>query len=391
LSDAPLPAWVFEGPVAERGGVHQPQGSWSPTSGTFVPRADHPAYRRQLFRPSVAGEQAPDPATAGATVFEDESIRLWTLPERGIEDVLIATIRTKMHAIGPGVIAGLMKGVELAERDFRGLVVWSSEDPFSVGADLQAMLPVFMSGGVKAIEAEEKKLQEAMLRLRYAQVPTVAAVSGMALGGGCELALYCARRVASIESYIGLVEVGVGLVPGAGGLTYGARRAAEEREAGPDAALLDFLKKYVTAAGSAQVSRSALEARATGWLLASDPVVFNRHELLYVAVQEARAMAEAGWGPPRRAAFPAAGRDAAATIAAQLVNLRDGGFITAYDFHLGRTIAEVMCGGDVEPGSPVDEEWIMALERKAFVSLLTNPKTQERIMGMMQTGKPVRN
>lgn len=391
LSTEPLPEWVFDGPVAERGGVHQPQGSWSPASATFAPRADHPVYRRQLFRPSVAGENAPDPSTAGLTVFEDESIRLWTLPERGFDDVLIASMRTKMNAIGPGVVAGLMKGIELAERDYLGLVIWSASDPFSVGADLQAMLPVFMSGGVKAIEAEEQKLQQAMLRLRYAQVPTVAAISGMALGGGCELALYCARRVAGIESYIGLVEVGVGLVPGAGGLTWAARRAAEEQAAAPDAALLDFLGKYVLAAGTAQVSRSALEAQAAGWLLASDPVIFNRNELLYVALREVAAMADAGWRAPRRAAFRVAGRDASATITARLVNMRDGGFITAHDFHLGRTIAEVMCGGDVDPGALVDEEWIMTLERQAFVSLLTHPKTQERIMGMMQTGKPVRN
>jgi len=391
LFTAPLPDWVFEGPVAERGGVHQPQGSWSASRGVFAPRVEQPVHRRQLFSPSVAGENAPNPATAGDTLFEDESIRLWTLGERGVDDVVIASIKTKVHAIGPGVIAGLLKGVEMAERDFKGLVVWSPDAPFSVGADLQAMLPVFMGGGAKAIEAEERKLQEAMLRLRYAQVPTVAAVSGMALGGGCELAVHCARRVAALESYIGLVEVGVGLIPGAGGLTYGARRAAEEQAAAPDAALLDFLKKYVMAAGTAQVSRSAIEAQAMGWLLESDPIVFNRSELLYAAIREAKAMSDAGYRPPRKAAFRAAGRDAMATIAAQLVNMRDGGLISAHDFHLGKTIAEIMCGGDVEPGSMVDEEWIMALERKAFVSLLTHPKTQERIMGMMQTGKPVRN
>ncbi|NLD67384.1 MAG: 3-hydroxyacyl-CoA dehydrogenase/enoyl-CoA hydratase family protein [Limnobacter sp.] len=391
LSKEPLPGWVFEGPVAERGGVHQPQGSWSAARGVFVPRAEHPVYRRQLFRPSVAGEHAPDPATAGNTVFEDESIRLWTLDERDMHDVLIATIRTKVHAIGPGVVAGLVRAVEIAERDYCALVVWSPDDPFSYGADLQAMLPVFMSGGPKAIEAEERKLQQAMLRLRRAQVPTVAAVSGMALGGGCELGIHCARRVAALESYIGLVEVGVGLIPGAGGLAYGARRAAEEQAAAPDAYLLDFLKKYVLAAATAQVSRSALEAQAAGWLLPSDPIVFNRSELLHVALREAKAMSEAGWRPPLAAPFRAAGRDVAATITAQLVNMRDGGLITAHDFHLGRTIAEVMCGGDIEAGSMVDEEWIMALERKAFVGLLQHPKTQERAMGMMQTGKPVRN
>ncbi|MFA7667145.1 MAG: 3-hydroxyacyl-CoA dehydrogenase/enoyl-CoA hydratase family protein, partial [Burkholderiaceae bacterium] len=231
LSSEPLPDWVFEGPVAERGGVHQPQGSWSAARGVFVPRAEQAVHRRQIFRPSVAGENAPAPATAGNTLFEDESIRLWTLNEQGLDEVVIASIRTKVHAIGPGVIAGLLEGIELAERDYRGLVIWSPDDPFSVGADLQAMLPVFMSGGAQAIEAEERKLQEAMLRLRHAQVPTVAAVSGMALGGGCELLIHCARRVAAVESYIGLVEVGAGWIPGAGGLAYGARRAAEEQAA----------------------------------------------------------------------------------------------------------------------------------------------------------------
>jgi len=391
LAGVPLPAWVFDGPVAERGGVHQPEGSWSPARAEFVARSTHPVYRRQLFPATLAGENAPTGHTGGKTVFEDESIRLWVVEGHGREEVLIASIRTKVHAIGPGVIAGLLKGVELAEREYKGLVVWMPDDPFSYGADLQAMLPVFMSGGAAAIGEAEKALQDAMLRLRYAQVPTVAAVANMALGGGCELAMYCAKRVAYLESYIGLVEVGVGLIPGGGGLAFGARRAAESQASAPDAYLLDFLKKYFMAAATAQVSRSAIEAQAIGYLLESDPVVFNRHELLYTAIREARAMSDAGWRPPRKSTFRVAGRAGIATICAQLTNMREGGMITEHDYHLGRTIAEIMCGGDVEPGSTVDEEWIMALERKGFTGLLTHPKTQERIMGMMQTGKPVRN
>ncbi len=391
LADVALPAWVFDGVVAARGGVHQPEGSYSPARDAFVPRAEHPVYRRQVFRASVAGEHAPDPRSAGTTVFENESIRLWTLDRDAYRDVLIASIRSKMHAIGPGVVDGLVRAVEIAEARHRALVVWSPDDPFSVGADLQAILPLFMSGGVKAIEPLERQLQQAMLRLRYAHVPTVAAVSGMALGGGCELALYCARRVAHLESYIGLVEVGIGLIPGAGGLAYGARRAAEEQAAAPEAYLLHFLRKYALAAATAEVSTSALEARATGWLLDSDRVVFHRDELLHVALHEALAMSEAGYRAPRRARFPVAGRSILATIEAQLANLRDGGFVSSHDYHLGRTIAEVMCGGDVEEGSIVDEEWILGLERRAFLALLNHPKTQERVMGMVQTGKPVRN
>ena len=396
LADAPLPAWVFDGPVAERGGPHQPEGSWSPASQSFIARSDLSVYDRQIFRAPLVGETFGDGRTIGHTVFEDDSVRLWALESRGIHDVLILSMKTKMNAIGPGVTAGIQRAVDLAEAEYQGLVVWNPTSteggPFSVGADLQAMLPVFMAGGAKAIGPEQKKLQDAMLRLRYAQVPTVAAVAGMALGGGCELAVACARRVALLESYIGLVEVGVGLVPGAGGLVYGARRAAEERaQAAPDAYLMDFLKKYFTNAGTAQVSKSAIEAQAMGYLLPEDRIVFNPYELLYVAVREAKAMRDGGYRPPRRAAFPVVGRSGTATIMAQLVNMRDGGFISAHDFHLGKTIADVMCGGDVEPGSIVDETYLMTLERKAFGSLLTHPKTQERIMGMMQTGKPVRN
>jgi 3-hydroxyacyl-CoA dehydrogenase len=404
LSTTPLPDWVLQGPVAELGGVHQPQGSWSPAQAAFVPRSGLSVYDRQLFRAALQGEAggASDnasarlvPSRAGETVFEDESVRLWTLPQDGVDGVLILSPKTKMNAIGPGVIAGLVKAIELAEQQYQGLVIWSPNalegGAFSAGADLQAMLPLFMSGGAKAIGPEEKKLQDAMLGLRYAQVPTVAALSGLALGGGCELALYCARRVASIETYIGLVEVGVGLIPGGGGLAYGARRAAQEQAAAPETYLLHFLSRYFMNAATAAVSKSAIEARHMGYLLPSDPIVFNSHELLYVALRQAKAMHDAGYRPPARATFPVAGRSGCATITAQLVNLRDGGFISAHDFHIGRTIAGVMCGGDVDAGTVVDEEWLLALEREGFVGLLDHPKTQERVMGMLQTGKPVRN
>jgi 3-hydroxyacyl-CoA dehydrogenase len=129
-----------------------------------------------------------------------------------------------------------------------------------------------------------------------------------------------------------------------------------------------------------------------GYLLPSDPVIFNSYELLGAAIREAKTMFEAGYRPPLKVkGFPVAGRTGTATIMAQLVNLKEGGFISEHDMFLGKTIAEVMCGGDVDPGTLVDEAWILALERKAFMSLLTHPKTQERIMGMMNDGKPVRN
>ncbi|MFN8837368.1 MAG: 3-hydroxyacyl-CoA dehydrogenase/enoyl-CoA hydratase family protein [Burkholderiales bacterium] len=391
LADVPLPAWVLDGPVAERGGPHQPEGAWSPAARAFVAPRELPVYAKQLFRQSVKGANAPDAKLAGHTVHEDDSVRLWTLDGRGVDDVLVMSIKTKVHAIGPGVIEGLLKGLEIAERQYEGLVVWSPDEPFSYGADVQAMVPAFMQGGPKAIAELVKGLQDAMLRLRYAQVPTIAAVSGIALGGGLELALYCSRRVVALESYMGLPEIGLGLLPAGGGLTHGARSAAEEAGAAPDAYLLHFLTKYFTAAATAQVSKSAIEAQRMGYLKPTDRIVLNGNELLYQAVREAKAMHDAGWRPPRRATFRVMGRAGLATITAQLVNMRDGGFISAHDYHCARTIAEIVCGGDVEAGSVVDEAWVMALERKGFTALLSHPKTQERLMSMVQTGKPVRN
>ncbi|WP_418318642.1 3-hydroxyacyl-CoA dehydrogenase/enoyl-CoA hydratase family protein [Piscinibacter sakaiensis] len=391
LSKAPLPGWVFEGPVARLGGVHQPDGSWSPAHARFVAPSTLPVYQRQHFRESVFGAGAVAPLEAGTEVFRNEEVRVWTLDG----EVLIASITAKLHLISPTVTEGLLKAVELAEESYQALVIWSPDDVFSAGANLEALMPVFMKSGAKGIAPEEKKLQDAMLRIRYAQVPVISAIRGMALGGGCELAVYSARRVAAMESYMGLVEVGVGLLPGGGGLTYIARRAAEMASAGNNPTAVGDLQKFLidgfTSAAMAKVGTSALESLKLGYLLASDIIVPHKDELLHVALQQAKAMAASGYRPPPRALFPAAGRSAIATIKAQLVNMRDGAFISAHDFHIATLIAEVVCGGDVDAGAMVNEDYLMAMERQRFCSLLDNPKSQERIMGMLQTGKPVRN
>ncbi len=388
LSKAPLPKWVFEGPVAEAGGVHTAQGSWSPAKGQFVPRRVLPVYERQIFPEKLLGEDSlPDWKTAGTTIAESKALRTWTLDGQ----ILIASIKNKMHAISPEVMEALMEAVDVAETDFQGMVIWSGDAPFSVGADLEATMPAFVIGGADAIESVEQELQNLMLRIRYAQVPVVAAIHGMALGGGCELAVYSARRVAHMESYIGLVEVGVGLVPGAGGLTYIARRAAENAAASTGKDLLPFLTEGFTAAAMAKVGTSAIESRKLGYLLDSDLIVPHKDELLFVAINEAKSMAAGGWRAPLPRSFPVAGRSGVATIKGSLVNMRDGGFISEFDQHVASLIANVVCGGDVDAGTLVDEAYLMKLERKAFCHLIGHPKTHERILGMLNTGKPVRN
>ena len=215
LSKAPLPPWVFEGLGSADGGVHRAEGSYSAAHARFVEPSHLPVYARQPFRDSVFGSDAVAPLKSGTEVWKNDDVRVWSLDGA----VLIASITAKLHLISPGVVDGLLKAVELAEQSYQGLVIWSPDDVFSAGANLEALMPVFMKSGGKGILAEEKKLPDAMLRIRYAGVPVVSAIRGIALGGGCELALYSAQRVAVMESYTGLVEVGVGL-------TYIARRAA---------------------------------------------------------------------------------------------------------------------------------------------------------------------
>ncbi|KWW36033.1 3-hydroxyacyl-CoA dehydrogenase/enoyl-CoA hydratase family protein [Cupriavidus metallidurans] len=398
LSNAPLPAWVLNGAVAENGGVHGAQGSWSPAASAFVKRAELPVYQRQVFRAALKGTDSPDPRRAGKTIEENDGARIWTTD--GADDVLVISFKSKMNTVGPDVLDTIVRAVELAEASYKGLVVWQPTSlqlgapggPFSAGANLEAAMPAFMMGGAKGIEPFVKKFQDTMMRVKYAAVPVVPAVSGIALGGGCELMLHSAKRVVALESYVGLVEVGVGLVPAGGGLKEAAIAAAKAAQAAGSTNYLNFITNRFQAAAMAKVSSSALDAQKIGYVQPTDTIVYNVHELLYVAQNEVRALANAGYRAPLPGQLiPVAGRSGIATIKASLVNMRDGNFISAHDFLIASRIAEVVCGGDVEAGSLVSEDWLLALERRAFIDLLGNGKTQERIMGMLQTGKPVRN
>lgn len=387
LCTAPLPAWVFESPVADKG-IHTPEGSWSPSKKAYVPRSNLPVYERQLFPEDVQGGGTSDPLTSGTELFRNNDARVWTLDN----EVAILTITSKMHTLTPDVIEAMLKGVEIAESSYKGLVIWSPDDIFSAGANLESVAHIKLEEGDEGVARLIKGLHAAMLRLRYSQVPVVATMRGLALGGGCELAVHCARRVATMESYIGLVEIGVGLIPAGGGLTYIARRAAENALAfNGTQNFLKFVQTGFEVTATAKVSSSALEARQMGFLLETDIIIPNRDELLYVAQTQAKAMFESGYIPPAKLAFPVAGRDVAATIKTQLVNMRDGGFISEYDFYLSSYIADVICGGDVDGNSLATEEYLMTMELERFVELTGNPKTQERVIGMLQTGKPVRN
>jgi 3-hydroxyacyl-CoA dehydrogenase len=378
MSSAPLPDWVFDG----RDGVHSAEGSFSPGHNDKLSRSNLAVYNRQRFPDPVLGErQAP-----GDTVFETDAVRMW----HDGDGIAVVGFKTKMNTVSDGVLAGLQQAIDVAEQDFQGLVIWQSKEPFSAGADLSGAMASLQAGKVDEFTAMVQTFQATSQRIKYALVPVVAAVRGLALGGGCEFQMHAARTVLSLESYVGLVEAGVGLLPAGGGLKEIAVRASAA--AGPGGDVFAQLKPYFEAVAMGKVSASALEAKELKLARENDVVVFNQYELLHVAKAQARALAESGYRP----ALPArqvqvAGDVGVATFKMMLVNMLEGRFISEHDYEVSSRIATVLCGGEVDRGALVDEEWLLRLEREHFVALAQMPKTQERILHTLKTGKPLRN
>jgi len=388
LAGVPLPGWVDGTKVAAARGVHSPDGAYSAARDLFVARSTLPVYRRQMFPDPLFGER---PDSSGTTIFETDAVRMWHTGS----DVGIVSFRSKANTIGEDVLDGLLRALDEAERKCAGLVIWQTREPFSLGANLAMIAPAIKAKQWDLIEAVVAKFQVAAMRLRHSLVPTVCAVRGMALGGSCEFIMHADRTVAALESYIGLVEVGVGLLPAGGGSKEFAVRAAEEVRRGASGSQIDplpFIRTYFQTIATATVAKSALEAKELGYLRRSDVVVMHAHELLHVAMGQARAMADAGYRPPLPARnILVVGKTGFATLQMMLVNMRDGGFISPYDFEIGKHVARVLCGGEVESGSLVDEKWLLDLERAGIMALLANEQTQARIAHTLATGKPLRN
>ncbi len=377
MSDAPLPAWVTDG----RRGVHHATGSFSPKTGKDEPRSSAPVYKRQLFPDALIGETF----DTGTTLWENDGVRLWHLGD----DIGIVSFKTKMNTVDDAVLDGLPRAVDEAEKKLKALVLWQTGEPFSAGADLKGALAQLKAGRIAEFESMVVNFQATSMRLKYSLVPVVAAIRGMAFGGGCEFQMHCARTVAAFESYIGLVEAGVGLLPAGGGLKEIALRASR---AALDNDPFPGIKKMFETVAMAKVSGSALEAKQLGLLRESDVVVFNSFELLHVARQVAASLAESGWRPPLPARdIVVCGDVGTASLKTMLVNMLEGRFISEHDYDIASRIADTLCGGVIERGSTVDEKWLLDLERAHFVALAKTQKTQDRIAHTMSTGKPLRN
>jgi 3-hydroxyacyl-CoA dehydrogenase len=414
MAAAPLPAWVTD---PARVVMHGPQGSFSPASKSYQPRSTLSVYQRQAYPDSLLGEER----KYGETVFEDEAVRMWHTGD----NIGILSFKTKMHTVSNEVLDGVLRAVDEAEKSFSALILWQPEAPFCAGANLLQLMQGMQeapaeggmlgklkgavtrvkytaaggggigdlfnaaAGNVPQVEAVVAKFQQVSMRLKYSLVPTIAAVDGLALGGGCEFAIHCTRLVASLESYIGLVEVGVGLLPAGGGCKEMAQRAAAEARGGD---IFPFLKRYFQQIAMGEVGKSAEMGRDMGYLRQSDRIVLNRFEVLSIAKEEARALNATAYRPPlHQRQIAVAGRPGIATFKASMINMLEGGFISEHDYNIGCRVAESMCGGDVEAGSLVDETWLLDLERKNFMELLATEKTQARIEHMLKNGKPLRN
>lgn len=380
LSEASLPKWS-----STIDNVHTVDGSYSPDAGNFKPLSNNTFYDRQIVRENVAQNVWSQTKSLGSTVFENGSARLWDAGD----DIAVLTISTKMGSVGTEVLESVIEACEVTERNHAALVLWRPEAPFSVGANLKEAMEFAEKGQMNKVREMIANFQRASMALKHCYVPTVAAVQGMALGGGCEFQMHADKTIAAQESYIGLVEAGVGLLPAGAGSKELALRAAKAAQGGD---LTPYLGKAFELMAMAKTSTSALDAKKIGLLNHDDVVVANSHELLFVAKAQAKALAESVYRPPSvDEKVRVAGRQGHANLMMQAVNMLEGHFISDHDYQIADRIAKVLTGGDVDIDTLVSQDWLLKLERDFFFELIETEKTQARILHTMTTGKPLRN
>jgi 3-hydroxyacyl-CoA dehydrogenase len=314
-----------------------------------------------------------------------------TLVDLG-DGVLGCEFHTKMNAIDNEVLADINTALDLCESGkFEALVLANDGANFSVGANLLLMYMGAMQGQMDQIDGMIQLFQNTGTRLKYSSIPTVAAPFNMTLGGGCELSLWCNRIVAHAELYIGLVEFGVGLIPGGGGniemLARTLRGAVDAPEFVPDS----MIRRAFETVAMAKVSSSAAEARNMMFLCPSSSIILNRQHLLECAKQTALGMARGGFRPPLKRTYRLPGKSAYATFDMVLRSMRDGHQMSEHDLKIAQKIAHVMTGGDTSMRHLVSEQHLLDLEREAFMSLVGEEKTMARIAYMLENNKPLRN
>ena len=372
-----LPEWVNQ-----LDNIHTDQGSWSAIENSYKPYSELAIYKRQIFPEPIAGIKV---KSTDETIFENDGVRLW----HQNDGIAIASFKTKMNSIDETVLDGLSESISIAEQDYEGLVLWQDKPPFSVGANLEKFLEDGRNNDVQSIDNILIKFQKASLDLKHSNIPVAAAVQGFVLGGGCEFALHCDRIVAALETSIGLVETGVGLIPAGAGTKEMAFRTMENSFSEDE--LLIKLKHYFQLLVSGVMSTSAADAKKQSLLNKEDILLFNQKELLHVAKSQVSSLANAVYRPRKTTKIKVAGKQGYEYLVSDIKELKEQDKISDHDYLIATRLAEILCGGDVESGVAVEQQIILDLERKLFIELLQDVKTQERIEYMLKTGKRLNN
>ncbi len=304
---------------------------------------------------------------------------------------LCCEVHTKMNTIDGDVNAMMREAVNLAERDFDALVIGNDGEHFGAGANLMLVFMNAQNGNWEAIEQLVAEFQSTVQGLRYAAVPVVAAPFQYTFGGAAEISMAADVAVAHAETYMGLVEVGVGLVPAGGGCLRMVERFTESLAGISGASPLHFIGTALTNIATAKVAAGAFEARTLRLLRDADDIVLNRDYLLHAAKARALAMAQGGYRKPLPRSISACGADTAATLGMQVWGMVEGGWASEHDALIARKVASILCGGDVAAGTPCSEQHYLDLEREAFLSLCGEEKTQARMKSILMTNKPLRN
>jgi 3-hydroxyacyl-CoA dehydrogenase len=351
-------------------------GVYNPAKGVYEPLQRDPSM-------VILSERK----AAGKVISKNPSATMIDLGD----GVACVEFHTKMNSLDTDITSLIMQALDCAETDFDGLVIGNEAEHFSAGANLFVVVMAAQGGLWDQIDAELKKGQGMHMRMRYFPKPVVVAPAGMALGGGAEMPMHASRIVAAAELYIGLVEIGPGVIPAWGGTKEMVRRILNPPMLTKGAEPLPYLQRIFEQVGMAKVSTSAEDARQMGILGPADRVVMNRDHLLSEAKREVLHMLASGYRPPLPEKIYAAGRDALAALRVGIYMMQQGGYITDYEAHIAGKLAHVMTGGELSSPAWVDEQYILDLEREAFLSLAGEQKTQERMWHILQTGKPLRN
>lgn len=323
----------------------------------------------------------------GMSIWKNSACRTYHLGD----DVVGLEWYTKMGSIGGEVLEGIQKSIGIAEVKYKGLVIANEGNNFSAGANVGMIFMLAMEKNFEALDMAIRMFQQTMMRARYSSIPVVVAPHALSLGGACELSLHADKICAAAETYIGLVELGIGLIPGGGGTKEFVLRAADEMH--PDEPEIITLKNRFTTIATAKVSTSAAEAYSLGILRKGlDEVVMNQDRRISTAKHGVMERYNNGYVMPlQRNDIKVLGRSGLGTLLAGVHGMEQGGYATAHDALVARKLAYVMCGGDLSEPAMVSEQYLLDLEREAFLSLCGEKKTLERIQSVLTAGKPLRN